>query len=296
MGPPRHPGVESGRGEERDGDQVPDPLPEVSSRRDHGSQEQGAGQNQQRIVIGEAEAPDRRGRYPQRRLAPRRRFLREGQRQEHDGGVGRVDVANDRLRPEMLRDRERRAGQVGGGPVAGAPQDDAGYASAGERAHQAAQRMHSPGDAANWEERRQPTEQDEQGIARRMADSQEPGGRNEAAIVLQHDGARRGSGVQRERADEQQRQAYAVPPRPERVQFGKRQGQQGLAGRWLGPRLRSRPVLPAGHCDSSNCLVRPDGAFRADGPDPGSVVQAPRGEACREVGVTPLAVYANAAS
>ena len=241
VGTPHHPAIEGGRRERGDGDQVDGPAPEVPARAQGVGQEQGTRQNQQGIVVGEAEAVDRRRRYPQARAPRRRRLLGEGQGQEHRGGIGRVHVGDDRLGPEVLRDRQRRAGQPGGGPVAGAAQHQPGDAGAGERGHQAAQRVDPPGDLAERRQRGKPAEQDVQGISRRVRDAGEHRGGDEEAVVLQHHGARRGNGVERERAREEQRDAGDVRPRRERAQVRKRRAKQRLPP----PRRKRRRRRPS---------------------------------------------------
>ena len=213
MRKPDHPPVRQEGGDEGSSEQPVQPVKHVPPDRQQGQRQTRRRQHHQRPVIGEARSPGDGG-APQGPFPARVAGAQQHQRVggEEEQRVQGVDLGDDGLRPELLRDaeeprrdqgrRRRRAQQ----PRAGV------HGAAGQRAEHRARQVPEDGGVAE----RQPSEQvDDQRvdrIARRVGDAEMHAGHQEQAVVFQDNGAGQGCDVQGEGAEHRRGQRRRVGP------------------------------------------------------------------------------------
>ena len=218
-------------------------------------------------MVGETRPPGHggapQGPLPARVAGPQQH---EGVGGEEQQRIQRVDLGDDGLRPELLRDaeeprrdqgrRRRRAQQPGAGV----------HGAAGQRPEHRARQVPEERGVAERQPREQVDDQRVEGIARRVGNAEVHASHQEQAVVLQDNRAREGCDVQGEGTEHRRGQRRRVGPAGGerggpvrgRAGGGSRSGASGgrtspCSGRWYGlPPLRRhrrgadrRVTLPA---------------------------------------------------
>ena len=270
MREPDHPPVGQEGGHEGGREQPGQPGQHVPPDRQQGQRQTRRGQHHQRPVVGEPRPP-RDGGAPQGPFPARVAGAQQHQRVggEEEQRVQGVDLGDDGLRPELLRDAEE-PGRDQGRRRRRAQQPRAGvHGAAGQRAEHRARQVPEERGVAERQPREQVDDQRVEGIARRVGDAEVHAGHQEQAVVLQDNGAREGCDVQGEGAEHGRGQRRRVGPAGGdrggpvrgRAGGGSRSGGSGgrtppCSGRWYGlPSLRRhrrgadrRVTLPARTC------------------------------------------------
>ena len=216
----------------------------------------GQRQHHQRPVVGETQTVrGRRGSPDPRAGRVSDAVQNQGVGREEQQRVERIDLGDDRLRPDVFRRAEQprrgqrrqpRRAQQAGAHV---------HRATGTRPEDRTRQVTEHRGAAEGKLHEQMTEQRVEGIAGRMRDAELRPGHQEQAVVFQHDAARQRGRVQQQRAEHGRGRRHAVARLVPHVRVSPRSlaaGQNGTpvsrpaARPRLGRRRSGRWRTPAG--------------------------------------------------